>query len=181
MPDGQEEPSRSYAVSANYQESWARKAWICLGIAGVLIVLAVIAVATGSAGAGVLALVVAVAVGGAGLLARRGVASTRRHKYMLRVGADRLVVIWRDQVTELPWAELDHGLVVTNGPLVRRLEVTLRPGVRPVLPRNARPRRSKQRPGDLDVFILSILGERQAECIADIAEHLPMRDVSARG
>jgi hypothetical protein len=181
VADGQEEPSRSYAVSANYQESWARKATICLVISGVLIILGVIALATNAAGSGVLALLVAVAVGGAGLLVRRGITSTRRHKYALRVDPDRLVVIWRDQVTELPWADLDHGLVVTNGPLVRRLEVTLRSGVRAVLPGNGRPRRSKQRPGDLDVFILSILGERQAACLADISEHLPVRDVSARG
>jgi hypothetical protein len=181
VPDGHEESRRSYAVSANYQESWARNARICLATAGVLIVLGVIALATGAVGLGALALLVAVAVGGAGLLVRRGITSTRQHKYGLRVDSDRLVVIWRDQVTELPWADLDHGLVVTNGPLVRRLEVTPRPGVRPVLPRNAWPRRSRQRPGDLDVFILSLLGERQAECLGDISEHLPVRDVSARG
>jgi hypothetical protein len=181
VPDGREEPSRSYAVSANYLDSWARKVRIGLLIAAVLIVLGVIALATAAAGLGVLALLVGVGVGGAGLLARKGITSTRGHEYALRVDPDRLVVIWRDQVTELPWADLDHGLVVANGPLVRRLEVTLRPGFRPVLARNARPRPSKQRPGDLDVFVLSVLGEREAECLADISQHLPMRDVSARG
>ena len=87
---------------------------------------------------------------------------------------DRLVVTWRDQVTELPWADLDHGLVVGNGPLSRILEVTPRPGIRYELPRNARPRISRQRPGNLEVFILSILGERQDACLADISAHVPI-------
>ncbi|HZE49542.1 MAG TPA: hypothetical protein VE074_08245 [Jatrophihabitantaceae bacterium] len=175
MPNGREESSRSYAVSANYQESWVRKARICLLIAAVLIVLGVVGVAAGAVGAGLVALLVGVVVGGMGLLIRRGIASTRRYGYALAVASDQLTVTWRDQVTELPWADLDRGLVVTNGPLMRTLEVTPRPGVRYVLPRNARPRRSKQRPDNLDVFILSILDEKQAECLADISEHLPVQ------
>src|SRR5882757_6130234 len=166
VPNGREESSRSYAVSANYQESWVRKARICLLIAAVLIVLGVVGVAAGAVG---------VVVGSMGLLIRRGIASTRRYGYALAVASDQLTVTWRDQVTELPWADLDRGLVVTNGPLMRTLEVTPRPGVRYVLPRNARPRRSKQRPDNLDVFILSILDEKQAECLADISEHLPVQ------
>jgi len=175
VPNGREESSRSYAVSANYQESWVRKARICLLIAAVLIVLGVVGVAAGAVGAGLVALLVGVVVGGMGLLIRRGITSTRRYGYALAVASDRLTVTWRDQVTELPWADLDRGLVVTNGPLMRTLEVTPRPGVRYVLPRNARPRPSKQRPDNLEVFILSILGEKQAECLADISEHLPVQ------
>src|SRR5882757_8010143 len=175
VPNGREESSRSYAVSANYQESWVRKARICLLIAAVLIVLGGAGVAAGAVGAGLVAVLLGVVVGGMGLLIRRGIASTRRYGYALAVASDQLTVTWRDQVTELPWADLDRGLVVTNGPLMRTLEVTPRPGVRYVLPRNARPRPSKQRPDNLDVFILSILDEKQAECLADISEHLPVQ------
>jgi hypothetical protein len=85
------------------------------------------------------------------------------------------VVTWRDQVTELSWADLDHGLIAANGPLSRVLEVTPRPGVRFELPRNARPRMSQERPGKLDVFILSMLGEPQGDCLADISKHLQLQ------
>jgi len=174
VPDGHEESIRSYAVSANYQQSWARKALTCLVVAAVVIVLGVAAAAIGAAGPGAVLLIVGVVAGGAGLLIRQGITSTRRHQYALTVAPDRLVVTWRDQVTELPWADLDHGLVVGNGPLSRILEVTPRPGIRYELPRNARPRMSRQRPGNLEVFILSILGERQDACLADISAHVPI-------
>jgi hypothetical protein len=175
VPEGHEAFIRSYAVSANYQQSWARRVSICLITALVLIVLGVLAAAIGAAPSGLLLLIVGVVVGGAGLLILRGISSTRRYKYALTVAPDRLVVTWRDQVTELPWADLDHGLVVANGPLSRVLEVTPRPGVRFELPRNARPRTSQQRPGNLDVFILSILGEQQGDCLADISKHIQLQ------
>lgn len=171
MPDGQGESIRTYAVSANYQASWWRRGSISAVIGVVLIVVGVGGLAVGS-GSAALALVIGVVVGAFGLVINNGVRTTRRRAYSLKVAPDRLVVTWRDQVTELPWADLDHGLVVTNGPMMRTLEVTPRPGVRYVLPRNARPRPSKQRPDNLEVFILSVLGERQAECLADISDHL---------
>lgn len=174
MPDGQEESSPSYTVATNYQAAWARKAGTTLAIGAVLIILGVVGLIAG-VGSAAVALVVGLLAGGAGLLIRHGVTTTRRHRYALTVAPDRLVVTWRDQVTELPWAELTGGLVVANGPWMRTLEVTPRPGVRPVLPRNARPRPSKQRPDNLDVFILSVLGERENEAVAAVSRHLPMR------
>lgn len=175
VPDGHAESIRSYAVSANYQQSWARRAAICLVTGSVVIILGVIAAAIGAVASGAVLLIIGVIVGVAGLLIRRGITSTRRHNYALTVAPDRLIVTWRDHVTELPWADLDHALVVTNGPLARLLEVAPRPGVRYVLPQNARPRMSKQHQGNLEVFILSILGERQAECLADISACVPVR------
>ena len=175
MSDGRDESSRTYTVSANYQESWARRGTVTGVIGAVLIVLGVITVAVGQVGTGVLLLLIGVVAGVIALLIRRGVASTRGHRYSLDIGADRLTVTWRDHVTHLPWADLDHGIVVANGPLARVLEVTPRPGVRYVLPQNARPRMSKKHPEAIEVFILSLLGEREAECLADVSAHVEMR------
>jgi hypothetical protein len=174
VADRPEEPRRSYAVSPAYQASWQRRAVTSLVIGAVLFVVGVLGVAVG-VGSAVLALLIGLVVGGVGLVINVGVRSTRRHRYSLAIAPDRLIVTWRDQTTEMRWADLDHAIVVGNGPLMRTLEVQPRPGDRFVLPRNARPRRSRRHPDNLDVFNLSILGEQQTDCVADIAEHVPVR------
>jgi hypothetical protein len=174
VADRPEEPRRSYAVSPAYQASWQRRGVTSLVVGAVLFVVGVLGVVVG-VGSAALALLIGLVVGGVGLVINAGVRSTRRHRYSLAIASDRLIVTWRDQVTELPWADLDHALVVANGPLLRTLEVQPRPGDRFVLPRNARPRQSRRRPDNLDVFILTILGEQQTDCVADIAGHVPVQ------
>jgi hypothetical protein len=142
---------------------------------GVLAIAGIVAALAGRSAPAVIALLVAAVLILACLLVRAGVGVTDRHRYALTVAPDELAVTWRDQVTRLPWRDLEYGVVVENGPTMRVLEVRPNPGVRYVLPRNARPRPSRQRPQNLEVFILSFLGDQQGECIGVVAGHLDIR------
>lgn len=166
---------RTFAVDPAYRTRWSRLATLMLALAVLLGIGGVVALITGNGSAGALAVTLAVLAGIGGVLTRRGVVSTARARYELTVGPGGLVVVWRDRETRLPWTELEYATVVENGPLYRALEVCLRSGIHPDLPTNARPRPSKRSRDRLEVFVLSILGEHQFNCIGEISRYVTVR------
>jgi hypothetical protein len=140
----------------------------------VLVGLVLIAVRTADARAALVTALGVVVLLISGLLAR-GLSTSARSAYRLEVGPRELTVVWRDQVTRLPWTDLEYAEVTWNGPASADLEVRPRPDFRPVLPRNARPRPSRRKPGQLTVFSLSPLGPLMPECVGDVSQHIDLR------
>lgn len=169
------ESVRTFTVDPAYRRLWLRRGTVCLVVGASLAVIGVVLFAVGvpspaafSATLGVLLLLV-------GALIRAGGSVTQKKAYQLEVGPEGLTVVWRDQVTPLPWARLEYTKVTKNGPWSVDLEARPRPEFSPVLPRNASPRPSKRTPGLLHVFSLNILGPAQADCLAEVERYIQVR------
>jgi hypothetical protein len=169
-----DEAGSTYRPDPEYRQTWARRARYAVLAALALLVAAVVLLVVGQPGPAIAAVLVAAVLGGPALITRTGNAQLGRHRYELVVRPDRLTIVWRDEVTHLPWVDLEYAQVVDVN-AQRTLEVRPGPGGRPVLPRGARPRPSRYHRGNLEVFILSWLGARQPDCIADVAGHLELR------
>lgn len=165
---------RVFSVDSSYRRRWRRVGWICLAAGIVLLVVGAALLTFGAAigGAGVVLGLFGILIGS---FTVRGAATTEKATYRLEVGAEELTVVWRDQVTKLPWDRLQWATVTRNGRWSDNLEVLPAPDFRPVLPANARPKPSRRVPGQLDVFSLSILGDAQADCLAEVGRHITLR------
>lgn len=121
----------------------------------------------------VILIVVSVLVGG--VLAATG-HQMRGGRWGLHVGDEALTVLngWRRAT--IPWRDLEHFAIRPWGP-ARELQVRFRPEVLP--PRgfsSGRPSGRGRPATDLTpLFQVSMLGDREAECVTTLAQHLPRR------
>ena len=120
----------------------------------------------------VAALVAACLVVG-GLLAATG-HQMKAGRWGLHIGDDALTVLngWRR--TSIPWTDLDYYVIRPWG-RARELQVRFRPTVLP--PRgfsSGRPAGPGRPATDLTpLYQVSMLGDRETECLAELARHLP--------
>ena len=110
-----------------------------------------------------------------GWLLLAGARRTTGTTYALTVSPEQLTVTWRDVVTVVPVAAVDHGVRASNGPWYRAIDVQLRPGAPVALPEAARPRPSKLTDGYVELFIVSMLQEQEEACVAALARVIPLR------
>lgn len=165
---------RAFVVNPAYGLRWRRGGWICLAVS-LFLVLAGAAMLTVGSVVGAWPLLVGFLGLFIGGFILRGGARAEKSVYRLEVGPEALTVVWRDQVTTLPWARLQWATVTQGGARADDLEVLPEPDFRPDLPRRARPKRSHHAPGQLNVFPLGLLGEARSECLTEIGRHLTLR------
>ena len=175
VADDTAQAAQTFTVDPAYRKRWARYAMGALILTVPLAAGGVLALVVRNAPLAAILFLLAVVAGVGGGFARHGAALTVRTRYALTVGPDGLLVVWRDKQTRLPWTDLEYAAIVDNGPLYRALEVQPRPGAQITLPAYARPRPSKRYPDRLEVFVLSTLGDREAACVAEVSDHLPLR------
>lgn len=166
---------RVFTVDPAYRRLWMRRATISLATGAGLVAIGAALFAAHVKSFAPAAVVLGAAALLFGVLVRVGGSATRRMEYRLEVGPEKLTVVWRDQVTHLPWTGLEYAKVSWNGSASTDLEARLRPDFHPELPRNASPRPSRRTPGLLHLFSLSMLGSTQADCVAEVARYIEIR------
>lgn len=165
---------RTFSVDPSYGLRRRRAGWTCLGVC-IFLVLAGATMLTVGSVIGAWPLLVGFLGLFVGAFILRGTAQTEKSTYRLEVGPEELTVVWRDQVTRLPWARLQSATVTKSGRRSGDLEVLLEPDFRPGLPSKAWPKPGRRGSGQLTVFPLSILGDARAECLAEIRRHITVR------
>lgn len=168
------ESGQVYGVDARYRKKWRLIGWAGIAAAVALVLLGLVVAGAGDGPMGVTLAIFGILIFGGMVVLIFGVNRTSENDSLV-VSADGLTVNWHGRSTVLPWSEVDHWQIAQNSPVYRALEVHPRPGAQLSLPAAGWPRASKRNPGMIEVFILSVLGDRQAECVAGITGYLKSR------